>query len=646
MNKRHAMRHRDSGKPHSTDPLAKRSKSYRRSRDHFFAEQIIDSSRSMITIINRDYVYEKANRTFCLNHKMDPGAIVGKKLEELWGRENFLKNIKGNIDNCFTGKVVFYHAFFETPAWDRRYYEVILRPVRDEREAVTHVMAETFDITDLKLKEQAASEIEWEFRNLESNLPIGFFRCDNDGTILHVNKAFLRIIGAASESEVKGRSLREFYKDQALFDQHQSQLKSEGIASFGRLDLKAHDGSHLICRINAFTVRDGSGNQVYIDGALEDFTREADLEKRLIQAQKLDTIGMLAGGIAHDFNTILTTIYGYGELSLETLDKSSEAYNNVSKILQAAGRAKSLTNQILTFSRHAGQERIKVRVSDIISETISSVKPVLPPGIEVTGEVKKHDITVSADPTQLFRVFINLARNAIQAMEDKGGRLTITLDEKHREEHGRLAEGSYALIRFADTGQGMDEKTAGRIFEPFFTAGKQGKGTGLGLSVVYGIISEIDGDIAVTSKVDEGTVIDILIPTAVSVNEEVPAPAPRADILIIPGSDSDSRLIAMGLSASGYNVIASGPSGDWITKAGRADVIIVMDNSPSMPASDIIYSLAKHGVATPVLMISDFDVWLAAEKELTSGLLKSNLFKPASLKEIIYSIDSMINKTS
>jgi PAS domain S-box-containing protein len=600
----------------------------------------------MITIINRDYVYEKVNKTFCINHNLNAEMIVGKMIGEVWGNDNFNKNIKSNIDRCFTGRVVFYQAFFETPAWGKRYYEVVLRPVTDEKETVTHVMAETYDITEIKLKEQAASEVEWEFRNLESNLPIGFFRCDNEGVMLHVNKAFLKIIGAKNENEVNGRSLREFYKDPLSFDQHLQKLKNEGVASFGRLEMKALDGTYIVCRINVFTVRDGSGNPVYNDGAMEDLTREADLEKRLIQAHKLDTIGMLAGGIAHDFNTILTTIYGYAEMSLETLEKSSENYNNICKIIQATGRARALTNQILTFSRHAEQERIKVRISDIITETISSVKPGLPPGIDVISEIRTPDLYVMADPTQLFRVFINLARNAIQAMEDRGGRLTIMLDTKLSDNSGRLPEGKYAMIRFEDTGPGMDEKTADRIFEPFFTAGKPGKGTGLGLSVVYGIISEIDGDITVSSRVDEGTVIELLLPASGSVAEETPQMAPRAEIMVIPASDSEARLIADALSSSGYHVTVSDPSGKWIPKAALADVIIVIDNSPAVRATDILFSLANNGVDSPVLMISDFDVWLAAEKELTSGLLKSNLFKPVSLKEIIYSIDNLINKTS
>ena len=122
------------------------------------------------------------------------------------------------------------------------------------------------------------------------------------------------------------------------------------------------------------------------------------------------------------------------------------------------------------------------------------------------------DILVSADPLQLFRVFTNLAINALQAMESKGGRLTITLETMSAGDRKQLTAGEYALIRFADTGQGMDKKTAENMFEPFFTARHNGSGTGLGLSLVYDIISDLEGDINVSSVVNEGTVVEILIP--------------------------------------------------------------------------------------------------------------------------------------
>jgi len=222
--------------------------------------------------------------------------------------------------------------------------------------------------------------------------------------------------------------------------------------------------------------------------------------------------GKLAGGIAHDLNTILTTIYGYSEMALETLDGTSEAAQDIHKILLAADRARELTGRLMNLSRPAGGDRKTVRVSDIIEETISLIRPSIPHGTEVTVNIASPDILISADPLQLFRAFTNLAVNALQAMEPAGGSLTITLEKVFAGEVNKMNNGEYALIRFADTGQGMDKKTAEKMFDPFFTARSNGNGTGLGLSLVYDIISDLEGDINVSSEVNEGTVIDILIP--------------------------------------------------------------------------------------------------------------------------------------
>lgn len=222
--------------------------------------------------------------------------------------------------------------------------------------------------------------------------------------------------------------------------------------------------------------------------------------------------GKLAGGIAHDLNTILTTIYGYSEMALETLDETSDAGQNIRNILLAADRARALTGRLMNLSHPAGNDRKKVRVSDIIKETISLIRPSIPHGTEVAENIASPDIIVSADPLQLFRAFTNLAVNALQAMESTGGRLTITLETVSAGDRKQLNAGEYALIRFSDTGQGMDKKTADKMFDPFFTARTNGNGTGLGLSLVYDIISDLDGDINVSSEVNKGTVIEILIP--------------------------------------------------------------------------------------------------------------------------------------
>ena len=279
--------------------------------------QIINHSRSMISVINREYVYEKVNTTFCREHQILNNSIVGKSLSDVWGDEIFRSHIKNKIDLCFSGETVRYEASFNTPRLGERYYEVVFQPLSAGNGGITHLMAETFDIHELRVSRQEA---------------------------------------------------------------------------------------------------------------LDRASRELMLENRLLQAQKLETIGALAGGIAHDFNNILATISGYSEMLQEDLPKDSSLSDNVSKIQSAVQKAKSIINQILTFSRHVEQEKIQVNVAEVLNETIGFIRSSIPPNIVIKSRIlKKGNENVLADPTQLFRVFLNLMTNAIQAMEENGGTLSVSL---------------------------------------------------------------------------------------------------------------------------------------------------------------------------------------------------------------------------
>jgi len=240
-------------------------------------------------------------------------------------------------------------------------------------------------------------------------------------------------------------------------------------------------------------------------------------------------ICLLAGGIAHDLNTIITVIYGYTEMALESLENDSAAAGNLKRIIGAADRARTLTGQLLDLSRSSMREKIPVRVGDVIAETIDFIMPSVRSNILVTGNITNPDIFVEAEPAQLFRVFLNIAFNALQSIEETGGSLTVTLDTltsgdaRQVDEAGSREAGAsgkreagagqgYARIRFADTGTGMEPETLARIFEPFFSEGKKERGTGLGLTVVRDIVSEMNGTLEVSSVRGKGTVIDVLIP--------------------------------------------------------------------------------------------------------------------------------------
>lgn len=223
-------------------------------------------------------------------------------------------------------------------------------------------------------------------------------------------------------------------------------------------------------------------------------------------------IGRLAGGIAHDLNTIITTIYGYCELALGSVDPASEAGQSIMKITGAADKARALTEQLLNLRIRNDRDKSVVRLNDVISETLTFVRPSLSEKVRLVRRLASADIFVTADPVQLFRVFLNLAVNAIQAMEQDGGRLTVTLrTARENTDNARRGRGN-AVVRFSDTGTGMDPATSSRMFEPFFTTGKEGKGTGLGLAVVSDIITGLKGDIRVKSEPGKGTVIDVIIP--------------------------------------------------------------------------------------------------------------------------------------
>jgi signal transduction histidine kinase/CheY-like chemotaxis protein len=606
------------------------------------AENILNCSRSMLSIINRDYVYEKVNSTFCSAHKISNEGMAGRSLPEVWGETTFVEKIKNNIDSCFRGNTIRYEANFDTPCFGNRYYEVIFRPIIRENGKITRLLAETFDITDLKLSKQVLNEMEEEFRKIETNLPIGFLRCEPDGTIIQANKAFLKIMECDDESLVTGLNIREFYAEKGLFDIHLRQLFHEQKKTFGRVPLYTCMKTEIACRISGFIVTGETSTPPFIDFAFEDSSRELMLENRLLQAQKLETIGALAGGLAHDFNNILATIFGYSELLLDEFSGNTSAAEKISRIISAAAKAKSLTSQILTFSRQVEQQKIPVSIYEVLMETIGFVESGKPANINLTSNVIATDAMVYADPTQLFRVFLNLMTNAIQAMETSGGTLSIAMsvvqgNHVRHELSRNIVADEYAIVVFEDTGMGMEASVVQRIFEPYFTTREGGRGTGMGLSVVHGIVSEIEGEILVSSKPDKGTVFSLYMPISHDY-PSVPENSQEKRLLFITGNRYESRILSLALEKSGYKLVFASDRNS-IRKvisddSQKPDMVIYMDDSEEVSADDIRELFTEHNIRIPLILITDNDQYITKEKLLNSGVAKQVLIKPVSLKEI------------
>ncbi len=606
-------------------------------------DQVMNNSRSMISIINRDYIYEKVNSAFCREHQVVNNAVVGRSLADVWGEDTFRGSIKGRIDKCFSGETVRYEALFDTPSRGPRYYEVVFRPISFRENRITHLMAETFDIHELRISRQKALDQEAQMRQFETNIPIGFLRCTPDGMIIHANSVFLRIMECPDDISVTELNIRRFYPVEVLFDIQVEQLIESHSRSFGRVFLRNMKGGDIACRLSGFVAFDQSGSPAYIDIAIEDSTRELMLENKLLQAQRLETIGALAGGIAHDFNNILATISGYSEMMLGDLPHGSELAENVNRILGAVQKAHSIINQILTFSRHLEQEKIPVNVAEVLGETIGFIKSSIPSNISVRTRIQNRDANVLADPTQLFRVFLNLMTNSIQSMEDHGGTLTVRMEVaegrqlKHLLNKDIVAD-EYVMLTFADTGKGMEQSVVERIFEPFFTTREVGKGTGLGLSVIHGIIRELEGEILVSSREEVGSDFDVYLPV---VKDYTPAAGNSGNmkkILFITGNRHESRVLSIALERSGYELLYVTDRADLLRRMNPEksppDLIIYMIDSRKVSPEDLIMVFRQLKIETPCILITDDNNSGIEEKLLNSGIIKQHLVRPVSLKEI------------
>lgn len=613
------------------------------SHEKEISDNIINHSRSMISVINKDYIYEKVNLAFCNAHNITIDQIVGKSLADIWGTQTFYDFIKSNIDRCFSGETIKYEASFETPGYGIRYFEVTFRPLIIEGNGITYLLAETFDIHDTKQKELEIKEKEEELKKLETNLPIGIVRCLPDGSIIHANRAFLDIMDCYDENSIKKANFRSFYPQDFLFDIQCEQLLEKHIVNFGRVSLHDCLGKEISCRISGFLAFDSNTTNSFLDFVVEDATRELMLENRLIQAQKLETIGALAGGIAHDFNNILTTISGYSELIMEDLPQNSDLSDKVSKIQGAVLRAKSITNQILTFSRQVEQDKIAVSVSEVLRETLGFIKSSIPSNIDVQSRYFNNEVKVLADPTQLFRVFINLMTNAIQAMEENGGTLSVTMEVIE----GKLVKNQlnkdivadeYVFITFKDTGKGMEPSVMSRIFEPFFTTREIGKGTGLGLSVTYGIISEMEGEILVSSKREEGSEFFVYLPVARQYVVNEAFIGPKKKILFIAGNKHESRMLSMALENTGFDLLYVSDRQGFVKAfsfgENNPDLIIYMTESGQVKPEDFLNIYLQKKADAPCIIITNQNCSIFEEKLLNSGIVKQHLIKPVSLKEI------------
>lgn len=243
--------------------------------------------------------------------------------------------------------------------------------------------------------------------------------------------------------------------------------------------------------------------------------KRLDLERRLLHRERIATIGTLAGGVAHEFNNIMTPILLYAQLALHEIAPDSALAADLTRIIAAAHRARSLVMRILTFSREMDSQQATVfPLRAPVEEALALLRAIVSANIEIIFEAPEEALPVLGDASLVHQVVINLCSNAYEAMRRSGGRLVIALGSVENPADSQVRPGRYQVLQVSDTGHGMDEAVLAHIFEPFFTTREVGEGTGLGLSVVHGIVSSMGGVITVCSAAGSGTTFRVYLPAA------------------------------------------------------------------------------------------------------------------------------------
>ncbi|MDX1566560.1 MAG: PAS domain S-box protein [Longimicrobiales bacterium] len=334
------------------------------------------------------------------------------------------------------------------------------------------------------------------------------------------------------------------------------------------------DGAYREFAVRGVPVTDEDGAILEWIGTCTDITERkeaerarAESEARLLQAQKMESIGQLAGGIAHDFNNLLTVVLGECEIALNAVGEDDPLESSLTHIRSAGQRASMLTRQLLTFSRRQPVDPVVFDLNEVVRDMESMLTRVIGEKIRLETRVGADPVPVRADRGQVEQVLVNLVVNARDAMPDGGTvrieTATARLDDHHPQVPVEVPPGEYVLLAVTDTGVGMTDDVMDHVFEPFFTTKEMGKGTGLGLATCYGIAQQAGGFMEAESEPGEGTTMKLYLPTAEeppssdgsSENGRMPRGAER--VLLVEDDENVRRVSQRMLERLGYDVVTA-----------------------------------------------------------------------------------------
>jgi signal transduction histidine kinase len=438
-----------------------------------------------------------------------------------------------------------------------------------------------------------------------------YWRVDSDSRVAEVGGAMEEVLGYSGRGRYVGRTITEHQQTEPTSldtaEHHRRALAGEMLTFDNE-----YKGKQLSSTLGP--LRDGDGKIIGAIGTAIDVTRVRQLERRMIDAQRAESLGVLAGGLAHDFNNLLVAVIGSAEIALRDLPAGSAARATVENIRTAGLRAAELTDQLLAYAGRGGRGTTRVYPGPLVEELLRILAPSLEARVRTSVEMP-NNLALRGDPGQVRQVLLNLITNARDAFGPSGGSISIRArlvshDGEADDDAVLLASaGDYVSIIVADDGPGFDRETRRHVFEPFFTT--KSSGNGLGLAAVLGIVRAHGGGIRVVSEPGRGALFEILWPAAIA-RAQSPSPGPvtaRKSVLVIDDEDLVRDVVARMVEELGYSAVTASDGFAALALVDQRpfDVVLVDLTMPVMSGAEVIAGVRARRPDIPIVLCSGFD---------------------------------------
>jgi signal transduction histidine kinase len=411
-------------------------------------------------------------------------------------------------------------------------------------------------------------------------------------------------------------------------------------------EFKLKDGRRIHLQIQG-DVKPGEGGPLIFVGTVLDVSRYREMQQKLIEAHKMDSIGNLAGGIAHDFNNMLTPVLGLVEVFGES-EKDEQRKAQLELVRKTCQRMKEMTGKLLGFGRRGKDMSAPVGLNQVCSDVMTLLQHSRRKEVQIEFSPEEPLYTMKGDPSQMHQLIMNLCVNAIDSISGEG-KVSIRTFNISREQalSLKLGEGVWISLEVEDTGSGIPEEFKDRIFEPFFSTKYSGSsGTGLGLSMVYGMLQNHGGSIDFDTSA-QGTVFKVYLPALEQyfvANHLAPedelsfvGSENKAKILIAEDEEPVRKSLEILLQKMGYDVTSAGDGQEAVTRyqetQGDFQLVILDVQMPNLDGEGAFLEMKKYDPDVKVLLMSGYAVDGKVQSLVDLGA-KGFIKKPFGLEEL------------